>query len=466
MEKKYGIIVHYILCFLLSFLFIFIASLYNYLFFHALAEIFSIIIAFTIYIIFLNIHNFIKNGFFVIIGISFLFIGFFDILHTLSYTGMNIFYGYDTNLTISFWIVGRLLESLIFLLAFFFIKKNFKKHYYYLFLLIISITLLILIFSNNFPIFYIEEKGLTNLKIFTEFFICIIFVINLYLAYKNRKLLENEELFLLMSAFVCIIFSELFFTLYKDPYGTQNLIGHYLKIISYFLIYRSLVVKGLRKPYDQLVENTEILKNLVEEKTVLLREIHHRVKNNLQNIISIIKLQTMYVKDTSDKEMFLTIEGRIQSIGVIHELFYQTYDLKKIPFNNYLVMLTQNISSFFPNLKEKINIIIQANDIYFDLNKAVPLGLIMNEIITNSFKHAFNQRDAGEIKININLKNSDSYEIRIEDNGCGFPSDFDIKTKKTLGMELIQSLGSQLDATIDIESNISKGTFYYLKIGV
>lgn len=188
----------------------------------------------------------------------------------------------------------------------------------------------------------------------------------------------------------------------------------------------------------------------IHEKNVLLREIHHRVKNNLQIISSLLNLQSMYVKDENTLEVLRESQNRVKSMAIIHEKLYQSSNFAEINVAEYLNKLIENIYGSYGININLIKIEIHAKDIFLDINKAIPCFLVANEVITNSIKHAFPD---GSGKIIIDFKETnENYVMSIKDNGVGLPKDFNTKKTNTLGIQLINGLILQLDGELEVNS--------------
>ena len=222
----------------------------NYLLFHTLVELFSIIIASVIFIIAWNSRERIQNGFLIIIGCSFLFIGVIDLIHTLTFKGMNILSGFDANLPTQLWIAARYIEALTILVALFFITRKIRFESVFIFYSIITTLIIYLIFAGFFPTCYIEGVGLTSFKIYSEYIICIILVISIAILYREKPRFETDVFWLILGALITTIISELSFTHYISVYGSANYIGHIFKLITFVLIYDAIVVTGISRPYD------------------------------------------------------------------------------------------------------------------------------------------------------------------------------------------------------------------------
>ncbi len=196
----------------------------------------------------------------------------------------------------------------------------------------------------------------------------------------------------------------------------------------------------------------EIIESL-KEKEVLLKEIHHRVKNNLQVISSILNLQTSFVSDTKTLEILQESRNRIRSMAIIHENLYRTADFSSIDFAGYLKNLVMNLSSLYSNEESKIDIVYELQQVNISLDQAVPSGLIMNELITNSLKYAFVDKKKKKKSLLISMKEDNGMiYLRVKDNGTGLPDNFEIGKTDTLGLQLVVTLSEQLDATLNYTS--------------
>ena len=198
------------------------------------------------------------------------------------------------------------------------------------------------------------------------------------------------------------------------------------------------------------------LKNSLIEKETLLREIHHRVKNNMQIISSLLSLQSRYITDEEAMEIFQEGQNRVRSMALVHEKLYKSENLSKINIQDYIndmiSYLSRSYSLDYNSIKFKINV----QDIPLNIDTAVPLGLIITEIITNSLKYAFPANGSfngsevnGEIEVKLEKKNK-NYMMTIGDNGIGLPEDFDIQNIDTLGLKLVNVLVGQLKARMEI----------------
>jgi PAS domain S-box-containing protein len=197
------------------------------------------------------------------------------------------------------------------------------------------------------------------------------------------------------------------------------------------------------------------IKDSLEEKEILLKEIHHRVKNNLAVISSLLELQSQYIKDKEDQELFRESQTRAKSMALIHELLYQSIDLKSIDFSEYMRTLINELFRTYLVDPGLVKLDMDLENVKLDINTSIPLGLIVNELVSNSMKHAFPDGREGTIKINFKLED-DHYLMSVYDNGVGFPEDLDFKNTDSLGLRLVNSLTDQIDGIIKLDR--SQGT--------
>ena len=192
---------------------------------------------------------------------------------------------------------------------------------------------------------------------------------------------------------------------------------------------------------------------------MLLKEVHHRVKNNLQVISSILNLQSSYVTDESTKTILKESQNRIKSMSFIHENLYQKDKFSSIDFSDYIFNLSNNLVHSYHIFDNLVEIKYEMDSVNLSLDQAIPCGLIVNELVSNALKYAFPNREKGELTIRLKSENK-QIELMIGDNGIGLPKDFDIQNSETLGLQLVLTLIDQLDARVDIQRD--GGTKYFI----
>ncbi len=202
--------------------------------------------------------------------------------------------------------------------------------------------------------------------------------------------------------------------------------------------------------YAELEVNIQQKNKLIEEKEGLIKEVHHRVKNNLQLTMSLLNSQSYYLEDLSAIEAIKESQHRLKSIALIHQKLYQTENLATIHIQPYIVELVEYLKESL-NDDKMISFDLNILNLELDISKAVPLGLIINEAITNIFKYAFPNIHGGKVIITLKECLEDRYQLFIKDNGIGFPANFDYEHSKTLGIILMKGLSAQIDGVFTME---------------
>jgi two-component system, sensor histidine kinase PdtaS len=191
----------------------------------------------------------------------------------------------------------------------------------------------------------------------------------------------------------------------------------------------------------------EHMKGSLKEKETLLKEIHHRVKNNLQIISSLLSLQSNYIKDPTPLAMFQDSQNRSKSMALVHEKLYQSSDLSRISMAEYLQELVTQLQQSY-GVRETIRFVVYAEDVFLSIDLAVPCALIAHELVVNAIKHAFPQPRSGEVTVKLTRGINDTCVLAIADTGIGLPPDLDVQQTDSLGLSLVTDLVDQLHATV------------------
>ncbi|PKL17167.1 MAG: hypothetical protein CVV49_12620 [Spirochaetae bacterium HGW-Spirochaetae-5] len=559
-------------------------SRHNYLLFHNIVEMYSIIIAAGIFIVSWNSRSHSENNNLVLLGIAYVFIGIIDFFHVLSYKGMNIFTDYDFYAN-QLWVGARIIESLSLLV---FVMPGFRKvkisyHVVFMFYSAITFIFFLSVFLwKIFPICFVAGVGQTPFKIISEYVICIILLISLIIIIRTRHRYDKALFNQISASIIFTILSEFSFTLYTDNYGVTNVIGHLFKVLSFYLIYKSVIVNTLKRPFDilfrelketqmilqtamdqssagiaiakapggslQYVNNAglmirggardeivseigldryveswrmfslegvpmkreevplaraimygeinssefiirktegddrivlanaapiknemneitagivvfqditerkqadEKIRKLLEEKEIILKEVHHRIKNNMNTITSLLSIQAEDQDDPITKNVLLDAAGRVQSMKILYDKLYCSENISEMSLHEYLPYLIQEIVSVFPR-GGSVKIITRIEDIILNVRMLSPLGIIINELITNSIKYAFIGRNNGQITVTASRR-GDKICITYEDDGPGIPDGIDFENSTGFGMQLVSMLVGQINGTVTIE---------------
>jgi len=644
---------------------LYIISLENNLLFHTLAELFNILIAYIVFLVIWKSKNSLLNKYLLLIGISYFFVGSFDLLHTLAFRELGLFPEFDSNLPIQFWIIGRYIESISFLIAslfliesgknerdssMFFKNSLFARKALLIYSLVSAYLLISVIYLKNFPTSYIEGSGVTSFKLISEQVVTLILFFSLLLLYIKRDRFDKEVFILIAISIFLAILQGLPFLYSSHMDNFPSFIAHLFKVLSYYFIYRAIVVTGFEEPYRvlfrELKQREEVLteeaifltneqmlihtilgvnkagfekkittedlqktgdwqrsgenyrsivqnfsgilfqldkdfspifiegsqeitgyakeeffsgkvrwkqliypedfpyfskrmddfvsgstsymeleyrirtkngdirwvrmtvrkinkglskkekfqgsihditeRKLIEEtvkknEDARIKEIHHRIKNNLQVISSLLDLQAETFSDqeicnnSKVVEAFRESQNRVISMALIHEELYKSKDMATLDFGAYLQKLTTDLVNSYTLEPNRINLSLDLEQVYLGMDIAIPLGIIVNELISNSLKHAFNPGQKGEICIRLYKsynredrnyadykKGRDEsekklkYTLVIADNGSGIPKEIDIENTESLGLQLINILVHQIEGYLELKRE--KGT--------
>jgi two-component sensor histidine kinase len=270
---------------------------------------------------------------------------------------------------------------------------------------------------------------------------------------------------ILVFCLVLLIFSqsipELSITENVIPEDSKSLFNLLSVLFSMFLL-GNIFGKNLLKTHHALYRSKKELTAQMEEKETLLKEVHHRVKNNLQTVSSLLSLQSRNVEEARMKTLLKSTQNRVISMAMVHEMLYMRNDISQIEYKSYVQELSEYLIRSIKGLDSKVQLKIDIPDIKLGIDTAIPLGLLINEAITNALKYGFADEEEGEIYIVLKKELDKQYVLNIGDNGKGFPETITYKNSKSLGLKLIHNLTRQLKGTIQ-RDNSKKGTNYIIR---
>jgi signal transduction histidine kinase len=480
---------------------LYLTSLYNYLLFHSLAEIFSIVIAFSIFVLAWNSRRFLSNGYLLFLGMAYLFIAGLDLIHTLAYKGMGVFPGYDANLPTQLWIATRYLESLSLIVALLFLRRKFNPYFVFIgYTVVISILLGTVFYWHVFPDCFIEGSGLTPFKKISEYIISLLLAASIALLFQKREDFDAGVFHLLIVSIVFTIGSELAFTFYISVYGFSNLVGHFFKIISFYFIYKALIEVGLTQPYNLLFRNlrqseaalkaySERLEEMVEERTWELRETQEQlvrqeklavlgqlaggVAHELRNPLGIIKNAVYFlnmVMDASDPETEETFTILARQIRKANQIIDGLLDFArtKNPVRSEVDVngLVREALSGNPAPDDAQIEIISHLDESLPTIQADPdqLERVFDNLILNALQA---MPEGGQLVVRSEALRPSWMAVSVTDSGVGIPEEnleklFEplFTTKATgigLGLALVKNLVEVNGGSIEVESNGAPG---------
>ena len=233
------------------------------------------------------------------------------------------------------------------------------------------------------------------------------------------------------------------------------------------LLYAAFILIGsiagqLRGLHERLYAEKSEIENRLNEKEILLKEVHHRVKNNLQTVSSLLRMQGRNIEDEGTLHLIQSSQNRVVAMAMVHEMLYMREDLAKIDYSTYVTELGGYLIKSLKGPESKITLHIDIPQIELGIDTAIPLGLLINEAVTNALKYGFKERETGEISILLERESKTEYVLRIGDNGVGYPESVTHKSTKSLGLKLIYNLSRQLQGSV-IRDLTKEGTNYVIR---
>ena len=488
---------------LIALITLYLTSQSNYLLFHTLAEMFSVVIACGIFMIAWNSRRFMGNSYFLFLGIAYVFIGGLDMFHVMSYKGMGIFSEADTNLPTQLWIAARYLESLSLLAAAIAIGRRLRARFVLLgYASVFSLLLVTLFYSDLFPDCFVDGTGLTPFKKISEYVISLILVGTVFALVRKRDEFDGSVFRLLIASIVITICSELAFTFYIHAYSFSNFVGHFFKIISFYLIYKAIIETGLAKPYDLLFRNlkqneeeirkseklyriiSESLEEIVKEKVGELQQaeslaamgrmvstVAHEVRNPLQNIqMGVDAMKREVQDDTAKMEILDEINYGVDTLNnIIRELLDYSRPAKlhysKMPIEEIVDGALKRVPHGFENISCQIQLEQCDKEIIVDVVR-------ITEVLVNLIANAVEALPAGgTLMIRSQFHSDDGVEslhLSLTDTGCGMSEEdleriyepfFTTKTNGTgLGIPTCRKIIEAHGGKINVTSKIDHGT--------
>jgi two-component sensor histidine kinase len=221
-----------------------------------------------------------------------------------------------------------------------------------------------------------------------------------------------------------------------------------------------IAASSIAKDITKQKQAAKLIEAQLQEKQILLQEIHHRVKNNLQLVASLLELRSRGMENQAAKEAFKDSIGRIRSMALLHEKMYGSNIVGKVNFAEYLKSLFEPLAEALSN-EIPINFVVDSDHFMIDLNRAIPLGLILNELLTNSLKHGFSSSESPQILIKIRT-NMDKVCMVVADNGVGLPAGMDLYTSESFGFKIVRLLIEQIEGQIQIQN--ANGTVFEITL--
>ncbi len=424
---------------------LYLVTLYNYLLFHGLVEIFTIVIGFSIFMITWTSRRMIDNNYLRFIGIAFLFISFIDLVHTFGYKGMGVFQGSGGNLSTALWIVARYLQAISLLIAPLMIRRKMRAHVWFIgYSIVISLLLGSIFVWNVFPVTYIEGVGLTPFKVNSEYIISLMLLGSIFLLVRKRKVFSSNVYRLLIASIIVTILSELAFTFYISVYGLSNTLGHFFKLIEFYLIYKAIIQTGIVKPYDlifrdlkhneaELIKSNKImneqnirLKRLDKMKSRFISTATHELRTPLTSIkgyTELIRSGRIGKVPKKIDELFKVVERNADRLSKLTDdlLDQQRIESGRLEITSEPLQLqelieevVQEFQPFISKKNQVLNVQISA-----DLSEVMVDRTRVGQVIINLLSNA-SKFTSSSGKISIKARESDGMvEVQVSDNGIG-----------------------------------------------
>jgi signal transduction histidine kinase len=478
---------------------LFLISINNYLLFHSIAELFSIIVAFGIFIIAWNCRQNLDNNYLLFIGIAYFFVGCTDFLHTLAYKGMGVFpEAIGSNLATQLWITARYLESFSLFIAPVFLKRRLRIRYVfasYGFFLVLF--LLSIFYWHNFPDTYIEGSGLTRFKKISELIVSCFFFGSVLQLFPKRRQFDTLVFRRLAASILISIGSEIAFIFYADVYGISNFLGHIFKVASFYLIYRAIITTGLIRPFDILFrdlksseqtlrENESRLKHLNETKDKFFSIIAHDLRTPLVSTMSVFTYLL-------DEDASLSTGERMKLISEVYTSTNRTITLldnlldwekcqsgdmicrpEKLRFEDLLAEASVPMERYAHN--KNIDLFVHVDDDIWIWADGNMIKTVIRNMISNAIKFS---HPHSNILIEV-AKTETLAEFKISDTGIGMEPEnveklFKIEEHFTrpgtqrekgtgLGLVLCESFVRMNGGDIRLESRVDEGTTFYFTV--
>ena len=469
-------------------------SFYNYLLFHVGIELFSIIIAFMMTVVCLNAHYTSTKNIFTFLGIAYGFVGGIDLLHTLAFKGMGVFPGITANIPTQLWIVARYLEGVCILFSAVYMASTPKPRTVVLILSFVSGLALLSIFNwDIFPDCFIPEQGLTPFKVISEYIICTILAIAMFLFKRNKDKLKIVFLDYLLLSCAATIASGLAFTLYTDVYGIMNMIGHVLKVVSFYYLYIAVVRVHLTYPYVELQGLSKDLELEIQKLALMEREI---IATSKMESISLLaggiahdfnNLLTVVLGNSSLARLYLQDNPRaLHKIQEIETASRQATDLTQrlLTFSKGGSPI-KKVVDLKPLISDTVNLALSGSNAHCEILFAEKLSLVeldegqFKQVLNNMVINACQAMPHGGL-LQVQAENAKEYpevmpedhyvKISIIDQGVGIASEnipmiFDpfFTTKESghgLGLASCYSIIKRHDGHITVDSKLNKGTAF------
>jgi len=462
----------------------------SYLLFHSLIELFSIVVAGSIFMISWNARRYLDNDYFLFIGIAYFFVGIIDLLHTLAYHGMGAFATTGSNLATQLWVGGRYLQSITLLLApYFCIRKLNVQMQVLIYGLVTSLLLASIFYWQIFPVSYVEGRGLTSFKVISGYIVIAILGIAILLLLKQSHWFDRGVLRLLVASMIAAIAAEIAFTTYFNVYSITSAVGHLLRLISFYLAYKAIIETGLTRPQailfhrltqseERLRQQTEELQARNEELDAFAHTVAHDLKNPLATlIVAIDTLSDFKVPPEQWSEYTDEIIDTAYHMNSIVDNLLLLAELRigDVPFE------TINLAEVVANVKQRLVHLIAQNQAKIETPDDWPVALgyapWVEEVLENYISNAIKYGGRPPIiQLGVDPGPDDCLRFWVRDNGIGIGEEeqanlFKVPNRQHrrvtghgLGLSIVRRIVERMGGQTGVESTPGQGSCFYFTL--
>ncbi|MBN1857655.1 hypothetical protein JW848_00430 [Candidatus Bipolaricaulota bacterium] len=494
----------------------------NYLLFHTVVELFSIVIAAGIFMLAWNARSYHQNGSLLLLGIGYAAIAGMDLLHTLSYQGMDLIPGAGANTSTQLWIAGRGMESVTLVLVPLWFGRRIRERLVLAAYAAAAVGLAVLVFAKWFPVCYVPGQGLTAFKVAAEYVICGLVLVGLVALWRKRRSIDQRVGSWLGASMVFTIAAEVAFTRYVSVFGSANLAGHMLKLVSFFFIYKAIIETGIVRPLrllfrdlkreqESLETTRDRLEESVEERTAELWQTNMRLSSEIaerREVEHELRSREQQLQDMMRRVVTAQEEERARLSRELHDEAGQSLTLLSLSLNGAVKQLPKGERSVQAEIRQAADLaqrtmdrirrlahglhppaldvlglrealremcvdveartglsIEYTSDAAFDVTKEVGTAVyrVLQESLANIGKHA----SAAHARVDVHFSQADGMlRVRVEDDGRGFDPDAVDSAGGGMGLEGMRERLEQLGGWLELESSKGKGTHLVAHIPV
>jgi signal transduction histidine kinase len=471
---------------------LYLASLHSYLLFHSLIEMFTIVVTVGIFMIAWNARGYLNNNYLLFVSIAAVFIALLDLLHTLAYKGMGVFADPTANTATQLWVAGRYLQSLSLLIAPFFLGRKLKIDLQLAaFFLVTGLLLGSIFYWHNFPVAYVEGTGLTAFKKASEYIVASLFLASIGLLLWKRQEFHPDVLRFLILFLVFTIGSEMAFTDYISVYGGANLVGHLLRLVAFYFLYKAVIETGLVKPYAILLRNLTLSEARLRDQAAALQARNeeldayaHTVAHNLKNPLTVIITTSDILTDIPNLK-------RKEAMEFTRQIRSMAYEMNNIIDNLLLLSEARKVevpaepvdmARVVANIRRRLSYLIKEQRARISSPKNWPTAIgyapWIEEVWANYLSNAL--KYGGQppcVELGAAIQPDGMIRFWARDHGPGIPTEAQARLFKPftqlgkarkgghgLGLSIVGRIVEKLGGQVGVESEVGRGSLFFFTL--